>query len=105
MAVAAFGIPPRAELSEIGTRNLILRLYVQRASEQKTPRDVVQMNPNHALSVIKSKRDRNGRAPVSALRCEALIAELLHQSHPECRNFLRIHSSVARTVGKPIAWQ
>src|SRR5437016_6517179 len=40
MTVAAFGIPPRAQLSEIRTRNLILWLYVQRASEQKTPRDV-----------------------------------------------------------------
>src|SRR2546421_39375 len=105
MTVAALGVPPGAELSQICASNLILRLYVQCTSEQKTPRDVVQMNRNHAFGMIESKYNGNDRAPVATLRAETLIAKLLHESHPECRNFLRIHTSLARTIGKPIAWQ
>src|SRR5258708_32274223 len=78
MAVAPFSIPPRAELSEITTRNFILRPYVQRAPEQKTSRDVVQMNPNHGLSGIEPQRNRNRRPPSAAPPPERHHPEFLH---------------------------
>src|SRR5215469_11300521 len=105
MAVAAFRIPPGAELCQIGTRKLILGLHVQRAAEQEASRNVVQMNSEDALRMIESKRDRNARSPVAALRAEAFIAEFSHQSRPESRSLVRFHSSYARTIGESIAWQ
>ena len=81
MAVAAFGIPTRAELSEIGTRNLILRLYVQRASEQKTPRDpsIIFNGLEQFLFMFLAHARQNANL--------ALTGEVLHAF--EIRNFVR----------------
>src|SRR6266481_2664745 len=61
MAVTALGIPPAAELLQICTGNLVVRPHVHGSSEQETPGDVVQMNPNHALGMIESQRNRDDR--------------------------------------------
>src|SRR5712692_4330333 len=105
VAVAALAVPPGPELSEIGICNLVVLRLIQRAAEKKAAGDIVEVNADDALSMIEAKGDRNGRTPIAALGGEALVAERIHQACPECCNLVWIHTSLARTVGEPVARQ
>src|SRR5260370_24452561 len=103
MAVAPLGVPPGAELIEVGIGSLIVLRLVQRAAEKKPAGDIVEVNADEALCVIEAKGDRNGRAPITALGGEAPVAEPVHQTRPECCNLAWIRAWFARTVGEPVA--
>src|SRR4051812_25915417 len=104
MAVAALFLIPGTELREIRSFHLVFWCVIQCAA-QETPRDVIQMNADDALRIVESKRNRDRRPPVAALCGETHIPEFLHQSRPQFRDLLGIHSSHPRSVRESIAWQ
>src|SRR5579872_576283 len=74
MAVPALEVPPSTKFPKVGFGNIVCRRLVQCAAEKKASGNVVEVNPDDALSMVEAEGCRNGRSPIAALGSEALVA-------------------------------